>query len=181
MISKFARAMGVAFLLAWIGTACQSIPSEPPLDAQATIQAEVGTQLAQYTPTVDYQATITAQANQIASQSTTIAVLQATAAAPQATPNAKEAIRQALLARLGWSADQLSFDIAEIRGEYAFGSLSRVGEMGGAAWLAVYSNGQWVILYIGQGVPYCEELEPFDPPTDWISHCVDITGNTIQR
>ncbi|NPA92082.1 MAG: hypothetical protein GXO56_00195 [Chloroflexi bacterium] len=174
MISKFARAMGVAFLLAWIGTACQSIPQEPPPNTQATIQAAVGTQLAQYTPAVDYQATITAQANQIASQSTAIAALQA-------TPDTQEAIRQALLARLGWPADQLSFDIAEIRGEYAVGSLSRVGEMGGAAWFAVHSNGQWVILHIGQGVPYCEELEPFNPPTDWISHCVDVTGNTVQR
>ncbi len=174
MFFKRLLAIGGLLGLGLIGAACQPAPSGATPDIQGTLQAEVSTQLAQYTPAPDYQATITAQ-------STAIAGLQATASAVPATPDDTEALRQALLARLGWPADQLSFSVGEFRGQYATGALNRVNETSGAAWFAVRSNGQWVILHIGQGIPCCAELEPFNPPTDWISHCIDSDGTVIQR
>jgi len=99
-----------------------------------------------------------------------------------ASSNDETAIKQALLAEMGWSESELEFSISQNTGQYAQGSLKKVGELSGAAWFAAKnSSGQWVIAYIGQGIPYCSEIEPYNLPTEWISHCVDSSGNTVER
>jgi hypothetical protein len=101
---------------------------------------------------------------------------------PPPAPTDEELIRQALLAKLGWADAELEFSIGENTGTLARGSLNKVGEMGGAAWFGAKDNaGNWVIAYIGQGVPACSEIQAYNFPTAWISHCVDATGNTIAR
>lgn len=51
-----------------------------------------------------------------------------------------------------------------------------------AAWFAGKdAGGKWVITHVGQGIPNCGENQPFDFPTDWISHCIDASGNTVER
>ena len=98
------------------------------------------------------------------------------------TQTDEEAITEALLATLGWNASELDFSIGENTSTVARGSLKKVGEMQGAAWFAGKdNNGAWVIAYIGQGIPTCSEIQSFNFPTDWISHCMDASGNTIQR
>ena len=94
----------------------------------------------------------------------------------------EELIRQALLAKLGWADNELEFSIGENTGTLASGSLNKVGEMQGAAWFAGKDNaGNWVIAHIGQGIPECSDVQPFNFPTTWISHCLDASGNTIAR
>ena len=103
--------------------------------------------------------------------------------APAAPPMTDEAaIRAALLAKMGWSESELEFSISQNTGQYAQGSLKKVGEPSGAAWFAAKnSSGQWVIAYVGQGIPYCSEIQPYNLPPDWISHCADSNGNLIER
>ncbi len=102
--------------------------------------------------------------------------------APPPTLTDEEAIRLALLAKLGWDASELDFSIGDNSGVIARGSLKKVGEMQGAAWFAGKDNaGTWIVAYIGQGIPYCSEIQAFNFPTDWISHCIDSSGNTIAR
>ncbi|RLD07567.1 MAG: hypothetical protein DRI32_00635 [Chloroflexi bacterium] len=102
--------------------------------------------------------------------------------APQPTLTDEEAIRLALLAKLGWTDAELDFSMGENTGTLARGSLKKVGEMQGAAWFAGKdSGGNWVIAYIGQGIPECGEIQAFPFPTDWISHCMDANGNAIAR
>ncbi len=94
----------------------------------------------------------------------------------------EELIRQALLAKLGWEEDELEFSIGDNTGSLARGALNFVGEMQGAAWFAGKNDtGNWVVAYIGQGVPLCSEIQAFNFPADWISHCLDSSGNTIAR
>lgn len=101
------------------------------------------------------------------------------AAASQAD---ETAIKQALLVMMGWPESDMEFSMGENTGQFARGSLKNKNEISGAAWFAARnSNGKWLILYVGQGVPYCNELQGYNIPTSWISHCVDSAGNTIAR
>lgn len=104
---------------------------------------------------------------------------------PSAIPTTltdEELIRQALLAKTGWTDAELDFSMGNNTGTVANGSLKKVGEMSGAAWFAGKdSAGNWVIAYIGQGIPECNTIQGFPFPTDWISHCVDANDNVIAR
>ena len=105
-----------------------------------------------------------------------------TIALGQPTLTDEEAIRQALLAELGWTDAELDFSMGENTGTVARGSLKKVGEMQGAGWFAGKdSSGNWIIAYIGQGIPYCSDIQAFNFPTSWISHCLDGSGNTVAR
>ena len=101
---------------------------------------------------------------------------------PAPTLTDEEAIRQALLAKLGWTAAELDFSMGDNTGIVARGSLKKVGEMSGAAWFAGKDNaGTWIIAHIGQGIPYCSDIQAFNFPTDWISHCADASDNVVER
>ena len=96
--------------------------------------------------------------------------------------NDEQAIKQTLLANLGWNESELDFAMGENNGSVAQGGLKKIGEMSGAAWFAGKDNsGQWVIAHIGQGLPLCNDIKDFSFPTEWISHCMDASGNTIER
>lgn len=102
--------------------------------------------------------------------------------APAPVMTDEAAIKLALLAKLGWSEAELEFSLSQNTGQMARGSLKRVNEPSGAAWFAGKdASGKWVIAYIGQGIPYCSEIQAFNFPTDWISHCMDAAGQTIER
>ncbi|MDI6770348.1 MAG: hypothetical protein QMD04_11840 [Anaerolineales bacterium] len=105
-------------------------------------------------------------------------------APPSAVPTLtdEQAIKQALLAKLGWTEAELEFSLSQNTGQFAQGSLKRTTEQGGAAWFAAKdASGKWVIAYIGHGIPMCSEVDPFNIPIAWISHCMDASYNTIQR
>lgn len=91
-------------------------------------------------------------------------------------------IKQALLARLGWTEAEMEFSLSQNTGQIARGGVKKVNEMQGAAWFAGKdAGGKWVIAYVGQGVPNCADIQPFNFPADWISHCIDASGNTVER
>ncbi len=103
---------------------------------------------------------------------------------PPAVPTLtdEEAIKQALLAKLGWTAAEMDFSMGTNTGTVATGGVKKVNEMSGAAWFAGKDNsGSWIIAYIGQGIPNCSEIQAFNFPITWISHCMDSSGNTIAR
>ncbi len=94
----------------------------------------------------------------------------------------EQAIKQALLVKLGWTESEMEFSLSQNDGKIARGGVKKVNEMQGAAWFAGKdASGKWVIAYVGQGVPNCADIQPFNFPTDWISHCMDASGNTIER
>ena len=94
----------------------------------------------------------------------------------------EEAIRQALLTKLGWTAAELEFSVGENTGIAANGTVKKVNDMTGAAWFAGKdSAGNWAIAYIGQGIPYCSEIQAFNFPADWLSHGMDASDNVVER
>lgn len=92
--------------------------------------------------------------------------------------NDEEAIRQALLAELGWSESELQFDIGRMDENFAEGGVSRGGELGGAMWLAAKDHGQWVIVHHGQDLPSCGKADAYNFPPEWIPYCWDEATNT---
>ncbi len=153
---RYTAPLFIAFLL--LASAC-TMPSASPMDEDAF--------------------------NTLVAQTAQAQLTQVAAGAPPAGPAAstdEAAIRQALLAKLGWNDAELEFSTAANDGRIAYGSLKRAGEMQGAAWFAGKdAGGKWIIAHIGQGVPLCADIQPFNFPADWISHCVDASGSTIER
>jgi hypothetical protein len=57
----------------------------------------------------------------------------------------------------------------------------RAGEDGGAGFLAAKdTQGVWVVTYVGQGVPDCDEVDPYGYPTSWADACMR-DGVTVPR
>jgi hypothetical protein len=61
------------------------------------------------------------------------------------------------------------------------GSVSREGEMGGAAFFAVVDKNGVTVTFTGQGVPQCSEVNPYGYPVAWVDYCVDGNGQTVAR
>jgi hypothetical protein len=122
---------------------------------------------------------------QIAAGAPTTLAQEPSPAGPTALPPAltdEAAIKQALLAKLGWAEAEMEFSLSQNTGQVARGGVKKTNEMQGAAWFAGKdAGGKWVIAYVGQGVPNCSDIQAFNFPTDWISHCVDAAGNIVDR
>ncbi|MBI3161897.1 MAG: hypothetical protein HYZ23_05280 [Chloroflexi bacterium] len=101
---------------------------------------------------------------------------------PTQSVSDEQAIKQALLAQLGWSESQLQFTLSASDGRVAYGSVVQAGAMEGAAWYAAKdSSGRWIIIHVGQGWPLCRAIQPYNFPVNFLSHCEDDSGNVIDR
>lgn len=101
---------------------------------------------------------------------------------PALPPTDEALIKQALLAKLGWNEADMEFSMGENTGQFARGSAKNKNEINGAAWFAAKDGaGKWIIAYIGHGVPLCSEVDPYNIPVDWISHCMNDSYQTIER
>jgi len=94
--------------------------------------------------------------------------------------NDEEAIKQALLAKLGWNESQMAFTVGRMDGNFAEGGVSEAGGgPGGAMWLAAKDNGQWVIIFDGQDNPPCDVVDAYNVPPDWVAFCWDAASGTV--
>jgi hypothetical protein len=84
-------------------------------------------------------------------------------------------IRGAVAERLGLEPENLPFEITQNTGTYAMGSVSN------GYFIAVKDQGSWVILYDGQGTPYCQEIEPFQVPIEMIPECLGVNNTLVVR
>jgi hypothetical protein len=88
-----------------------------------------------------------------------------------------EAMRQAIVAKRGISAQDLKFTVSKIMGKYAQGGASAEG--GGAMWFAAKVNGKWIRIWDGNGVILCSDVAPYpDLPTTMVPECFDETTHT---
>jgi hypothetical protein len=106
---------------------------------------------------------------------------QQPAGAGTAGPSEQALIRGALAVKTGIPEGELVVSVAENRGRIARGTVSRVGEDSGAGYFAVKdTQGVWVVTYVGQGVPECDEVDPYGYPTSWADACLQ-GGVTVMR
>lgn len=93
----------------------------------------------------------------------------------------EEAIKTAVLERVGLEEDEVEFSITTNTGTHAKGNIKEVEAIGGGYWLAAKTEDGWVAVYDGQANPECSEIEPYDFPADLVPECIDEEGNVVSR
>lgn len=92
----------------------------------------------------------------------------------------EELIGEALVMKTGIPESEITYSVGESDGAIARGTVGRVGEMGGAGFFAAKVSGDWMITYVGQGVPACDEVNPYGYPTTWADYCIQ-GGSVVPR
>lgn len=65
-------------------------------------------------------------------------------------------------------------------GNYAKGAVSFKGEMGGGLWFAAKRNGEWQLVFDGNGIIDCNNLKNYpDFPNTLIPQCFDKDKNVL--
>jgi len=108
---------------------------------------------------------------------------------PDESEDISEAIAQALIEKNEWEEDGLIVSVSENDGAFAGGAVTfEGGETGGGGWYAAYVDGVWEIIWDGNGVIFCEDLEEFEltykveVPSSLIEECYDqVLETTIIR
>jgi len=84
-------------------------------------------------------------------------------------------IRDALAAYTGVSREDIDFTIMQDAGEHIMG-YSR-----GGYFLAARVQGQWQIVFAGNGTPYCSMVDIHDFPAYIVPECMDANNNLVYR
>lgn len=74
--------------------------------------------------------------------------------------NDEEMIKAALVKKHGWNSDDIIVTVSKNNGQFARGGVTeKSSEVGGGMFLAKKTNGQWEIVFDGNGVPDCSKLK----------------------
>lgn len=94
----------------------------------------------------------------------------------------RTAVRAQLIAKHGPDAEALNISVAIIDGGYAKGGTSVEG-MGGGMWFASEVNGMWQLVWDGNGIIECSDLEAYPEfPSTLIPECYDsLTQQMMTR
>ncbi len=66
-------------------------------------------------------------------------------------------------------------------GKFAAGSYHVQNVGGGSKWLAAKVNDLWVCPLVGNGIPFCSEVDPYNFPVALIDSCRDSSDTLINR
>ena len=93
----------------------------------------------------------------------------------------KAAVKKALVVEHGDSANELNITVSKISGDFSQGGASASG--GGGMWFAAKVNGDWKLVWDGNGTILCTDLTAYPNfPTSMIPECYDQAGNkTVKR
>ena len=90
-------------------------------------------------------------------------------------------IKNALVTKNNWNPEEINVTISKNDGKYATGETGTVTPQGGGGlFFAKKVNGNWEIVWDGNGIITCEALTKYpDFPSDLIPQCYDQTKNTM--
>lgn len=81
-----------------------------------------------------------------------------------------------------WNMSQMDITVNKQYGGHASGSImEKDSEVGGGYWFAAETAKGWVIAADGNGEIRCEDIDPYDFPSDMIEECTDTNGMPVQR
>jgi len=69
--------------------------------------------------------------------------------------------------------------VGESTGEYAKGTVSFLGEIGGGWFLAAKTEEGWVVVADGNGTVMCEDIADYDFPVAMVPECWDEATQTL--
>jgi len=87
----------------------------------------------------------------------------------------EEAIKAAMNEYLDSPVDESTIIVSEIAGDLARGGLQ------GAYFIAAKDGGEWIIIYAGQATPYCNLVNPYGFPVEWVPECLADDDSLVQR
>lgn len=90
-------------------------------------------------------------------------------------------ITEAVLNKLGLEAEEAEITITDNSGIHAKGNIVEGEANGGGYFLAANTSEGWVVVYDGQANPACEDIEPYDFPTELVEECLDSEGEVVAR
>lgn len=91
------------------------------------------------------------------------------------------AITDALIAKHGQDAGNMTIEVRTVEGDYAMGSAHEEG-LGGGMWFATRADGAWVLVWDGNGTIGCADIESYDFPPTIVPECYnEATGEMILR
>lgn len=99
-----------------------------------------------------------------------------------ATPSGDEAliaaVRAGLIDEHGEGAASMNITISKVIGDYAKGMASE--QAGGGIWFAAKVNGDWKLVFDGNGIITCSTLTPYPNfPNTLIPECWDDASNKL--
>lgn len=79
-----------------------------------------------------------------------------------------------------WVIEDYEIEITKDMGDYVEGTVKQTDAVagGGYFYAARDESGEWVIAADGNGAIMCEEIEPYDFPTEMIGKCYDDASGT---
>jgi len=89
-------------------------------------------------------------------------------------------IKQAFISKYpDWEGKDIEITVNKQYGDHASGNVKFSGaEAGGYFFAAKTANG-WVIVSDGNGEIRCDEIDPYNFPSDMITECVDTANGTL--
>lgn len=108
----------------------------------------------------------------------------ATEAAESSEAAIEAAVRSDIVEKQGSDPADLEISVERVEGDYAQGLVrERSSMVGGAGWFAAKIDGDWELVWDGNGTVLCEDLVAYpDFPTNLIPDCYDpISGQMIER
>ena len=101
---------------------------------------------------------------------------------PQNTQSDVESIKQAMAKKHNKQVSEVKLTVSKNTGQFAQGSVSFEGEMGGGWFLAAKTASGWVIVQDGNGTISCQTIAPYNFPVSIVPECWDETTNkTVNR
>jgi hypothetical protein len=103
---------------------------------------------------------------------------------PTATPVADEtemikaAVKLGLIDEHGPNAANMVVTVSKIDGASASGGAIEPGSVGGGMWLATKVNGNWELIWDGNGTISCQIIAPYNFPISMVPECWD--ENTLK-
>lgn len=88
-------------------------------------------------------------------------------------------LKQAMAKKHNKSLADVDLSINKNTGVYAIGSVKFQGDVGGGWWLAAQKGSEWVIVADGNGTVMCQDIAPYNFPTDMVPECWDTVNNKL--
>ncbi len=87
----------------------------------------------------------------------------------------ENAIKKAFAEKYDKQTSEINLEINKETSTHAQGVVRFAGEISGGWWLATKEEGEWVLVADGNGTVMCEDIEPYNFPTEMVPECWNQT------
>ena len=90
-------------------------------------------------------------------------------------------IKTQIVQKHGQTASIMVVTVSRVEGDYAQGG-AKAQDAGGGMWFAAKSGASWKLVWDGNGIITCKDIQGYDFPVSMIPECYDeATGQSVSR